>query len=645
VTQPNYELPSLFQQYIAVSKYSRWLDDEQRREIWPEPARRYVENVIRPVCEKAGVIKTEVDELCERAFKAIASAETLPSMRALMTAGPALDRDNAAGYNCSFICIDTPKAFDEILYLLACGCGVGFSVERQFINKLPEVPEELHDTDSTIVVRDSKIGWATALRQLISLLYAGQVPKIDVSKVRGAGERLKTFGGKASGPQPFVDLCEYTIRVFKGAVGRRLTSIEAHGIVCKIGEAIVVGGVRRSATLSLSNLTDQRMRNAKSGQWWESHPEYSLANNSVAYTEKPDVAIFLEEWHSLYQSKSGERGIFNRQAVQKKAKRLGKRDHEQIVGTNPCGEISLRNAGFCNLTEIVVRPHDTVDSLREKAELAAIMGTIQSTFTNFRYLRPIWKRNAEEERLLGVSMTGIYDHSVLNGSIALADDDPEGFLEEMKNCVIETNRIWAEKLGIVPSVATCTVKPAGTTSSLSNTASGIHPRHSEFYIRSVRQDNKDALTHLLKDQGVPWESCVTRPESTTVFYFPIKSPDDAVTRKNITALDHLNLWKTYNEHWSEHQVSVTVNVRESEWLDVAAWVYREFDNITGISFLPYDGGSYRQAPYQECTKDQYEAMLAKMPAQIDWSLLSNYERNDETTGVRELACVAGYCEI
>lgn len=644
-------LPSIFQQYIATSKYSRWLDDEQRREIWPEPAQRYVDCVVRPVCEAAGVKKKEVDALCERAFKAIANTEVLPSMRCLMTAGPALDRDQTAGYNCAFTAIDHPRAFDEILYILACGTGVGFSVERQFISKLPEIPEELHETDTTIHVADSKIGWAKAFKELIGLLYSGMIPKWDTSKVRPAGERLKVFGGRASGPRPLEELFEYTVRTFKGAVGRKLNSIECHGIVCKTGEAIVVGGVRRSATISLSNLTDQRMRNAKSGDWAKAHPEYSLANNSVAYTEKPDTGIFLEEWAALYQSKSGERGIFNRQGVQKKAKKIGKRDENQILGTNPCGEISLRSGGFCNLTEIVVRPEDSIEVLKEKAELAAILGTIQATLTNFRYLRPIWKRNAEEEALLGVSMTGIYDHPILSKTYVRSVTIEGGFdtvgtiLSDLKNHVVETNRIWAEKLGINPAGACTTVKPAGTTSSKSNTAAGIHPRHSEYYIRSVRQDNKDALTQFMKDQGIPHEPCVMRPESTTVFYFPIKSPDGAVTREDVTALSHLELWAQYNKHWSEHQVSVTINVREDEWLEVGAWVFKNFDSITGISFLPYDGGSYKQAPFQECSQEEYEAMLSKMPISIDWSKLSEYEKEDQTEGSQELACIGGACGI
>lgn len=639
------ELETLFQQYIATSKYSRWLDEEGRREIWPEPVRRYVEHVIRPVLTGAGLKKKEIEEVCQKAFDYIRKTLVLPSMRALMTAGPALDRDHMAGYNCSFLAIDHPRAFDEALYILSCGTGLGFSVERQFINHLPEVAEEFHDTETVIKVKDSKIGWATALKETIGLLYSGQVPKFDVSAIRGAGERLKVFGGRASGPQPLLDLLNYCVRAFKGAAGRKLNSLEAHGIMCKIGEAIVVGGVRRSALISLSNLTDQRMRNAKSGQWWESHPEYSLANNSVAYTEKPDTDAFMQEWLALYQSKSGERGVFNRDGVKRKIKKLGRRNHDHEWGTNPCDEIALRSMQTCNLTEVVIRPEDTLEVLKDKVEFATILGTIQSTFTTFRYLRPSWKRNIEEERLLGVSFTGIFDHEVMSGQISYGDNDPEDWLDELREHAVATNKTWADKLGINQSTAVTCCKPAGTTSLLSNTSSGIHPRHSEWYLRAVRQDNKDSLTAFLKDQGVPNEPCVTRPESTTIFYFPMQSPDHAVTKDGFKALAHLNLWQAYNTHWAEHMVSVTVSVREHEWMEVGAWVFNNFDDITGISFLPADQGIYKQAPFQAITFEEYEAAAAKMPKSIDWSLLTKYEIEDETTGSRELACAGNACEI
>lgn len=634
------QLKTLFQQYIAVSKYSRWLDDLGRREIWPEPAQRYIDHVVRPVLAEAGLKKKETEEVSQRAFKAISEVATLPSMRALMTAGPALDRDNMAGYNCAYAAIDHPRAFDEALYILSCGTGLGFSVERQFISQLPDVSEEFYDTETTIVVEDSKIGWASSFRELIGLLYSGRIPKIDVSKVRPKGARLKVFGGRASGPEPLMDLFQYAIRTFKGAAGRKLNSLECHGLMCKVGEAIVVGGVRRSALISLSNLTDQRMRNAKSGQWWELHPEYSLANNSVAFTEKPDTDAFMQEWLALYQSKSGERGIFNRDGAKRKIKRLGRREHDHEWGGNPCLEILLRSMQTCNLTEVVVREDDTLETLMEKVELATILGTIQSTLTNFRYLRPRWKKNIEEERLLGVSFTGIFDNRKMS-DVNLSDE----WLRKLKEHAIQTNLIWAEKLGINPSTAVSCGKPAGTTSSLAHTASGCHARHSAFYIRSVRQDNKDPLTQFLKDQGIPSEPCVTRPETTTVFYFPMKSPEGAITKDNLKAVDHLNIWKMYNDNWAEHTISITVSVREHEWMDVGAWVFRNFDDITGISFLPYDQGTYKQAPFQACTKEEYEAAMAKMPASIDWSQLSKYELEDETTGSREFACVGGVCEI
>lgn len=636
------QLKGLFEQYIAVSKYSRWLDDKQRREIWPEPVQRYVDNVMRPVLERAGVKKKEIEEVCQQAFDAISNTEVLPSMRALMTAGPALDRDNMAGYNCSFVAVDHPRAFDEALYILSCGTGLGFSVERQFINNLPEVAEDFHDTDTVIRVKDSKIGWATALKETIGLLYSGQVPKFDVSAVRAAGERLKVFGGRASGPQPLLDLLNYTVRVFKGAAGRKLNSIECHGIMCKIGEAIVVGGVRRSALISLSNLTDQRMRGAKSGKWWEIHPEYSLANNSVAYTEKPDTDAFMQEWLALYQSKSGERGIFNRDGAKRKMKRIGRRDPNHEWGGNPCLEVLLRSMQTCNLTEVVIRPEDTAETLVDKVKLATILGTIQSTFTNFRYLRANWKKNIEEERLLGVSFTGIYDNKLTSN---WENDEFDGTLLALKQVAIDTNAKWADKLGINPSTAITCNKPAGTTSSLAGTSSGIHPRHSEYYLRAVRQDNKDPLTRFLIDQGIPNEPCALRPETTTIFYFPMRSPEGAVTKEQLTAINHLELWKKFNTSWAEHTVSVTVSVRESEWMEVGAWVFKNFDDITGISFLPFDQGTYKQAPFQTITKEQYDLAQSNMPEKIDWSQLTKYELEDSTTGNKELACVAGYCEI
>lgn len=625
-------IPSLYSQVIAKSRYSRWLEEEKRRETWEETVDRYIDNVVEPVLDD--------DKLSEEIRAAILNLEVMPSMRMLMTAGEALNRDHMAGYNCSFLAIDHPRAFDEILYILTCGTGVGFSCESKYINKLPDVAESFHETDTTIVVADSRIGWASAFRELISLLYSGKIPRIDVSRVRPAGERLKTFGGRASGPQPLVDLFDYAVRLFKGAAGRKLTDIEVHGLVCKIGEIVVVGGVRRSALISLSDLSSSRMANAKSGNWWDKHPEFALANNSAVYESKPTVGEFLEEWTSLYESKSGERGIYYRKGIKQKTADLGKRDADLIVGTNPCAEIALRSAGLCNLSEVVVRPDDDLESLKRKARLAAIIGTIQSTYTDFRYVRNIWKRNAEEERLLGVSLTGIYDNEALSMA-----DYAEAWLPQLREYVVEVNAEFAEKLGINPSAATTCVKPSGTVSQLVDSSSGIHPRHSPYYIRSIRQDNKDPMTQFLKDAGIPNEPCVMKPDATTVFFFPMKSPEGALCRNDITPRDHLNLWSVYNKHWAEHQVSVTVSVKEDEWIDTAAWVYDNFDELSGVSFLPMDGGTYKQAPYQDCTKEEYEELLAKMPDKIYWEVLSDYEKEDTTTGSRELACVGMSCEI
>lgn len=632
-------LPTPFQQYIALSKYARWDEDLGRRETWEETVDRYVRFVVAPALDPIEGI--HADRLENEIRSAILNLEVMPSMRAMMTAGPALERDHMAGYNCSFIAVDHPRAFDETLYILTCGTGLGFSCEEQFISKLPEVAEEFHDTDTTIVVADSRIGWASSFRELLQLLYAGKVPKIDVSRVRAKGERLRTFGGRASGPEPLVNLFDYSIALFRGAAGRRLNDLEVHGLMCKIGEIVVVGGVRRSALISLSDLHSERIRTAKHGQWYLLHPEFALANNSAAYNAKPTVGGFFKEWTALYESKSGERGIYNREGIKRKTDRIGRRDSELVVGTNPCGEIALRNAGLCNLTETVVRADDDLDSLKRKVRIATILGTIQSTFTDFRYVRSLWKRNAEEERLLGVSLTGIYDNRLLSTS----GDILESTLRELSAYAVEVNKEFADRLGISPSVAITTVKPSGTVSQLVNSSAGIHPRHSQYYIRSVRQDNKDPLTQFMKDIGIPNEPELMKPDSTTVFYFPVAAPEGAVTRADIDPVSHLELWSKYNEHWAEHQVSITVSVPEEAWPRVGAWVFDNFDSLSGVSFLPMDGGTYKQAPYQECTKEQYEAALAKMPKEIDWSRLSDYEREDSTTSSHELACSAGACDI
>ena len=629
----NNYLPTDYQNFIATSRYARWIEAEKRRETWAETVSRFTSNVVGNKISDDSVIK-EIEE-------AILNLEVMPSMRAVMTAGPALDRDNTAGYNCSYLPVDDPKAFDEAMFILLCGTGVGFSVERQYVNKLPEVPEKLFVSQDIISVHDSKEGWAKALRKLIAMLYAGEIPTWSVATIRPAGARLKTFGGRASGPGPLEELFRFVIEKFKAAQGRKLSSIECHDIMCKIGDVVVVGGVRRSAMISLSNLSDDRMRHAKSGMWWENNPQRALANNSVAYTEKPDMETFMREWLSLVESKSGERGIFSRMASQKQAAKNGRRDASYDFGTNPCSEIILRPYQFCNLTEVVVRETDTLETLTRKVRLAAIIGTVQSTLTNFPYLRKIWQRNTEEERLLGVSLTGIMDNALTNGK----KENLSNTLEHLKNVAIATNREWAERLGINPSAAITCVKPSGTVSQLVDSASGIHARHSAYYIRTVRGDNKDPLTQFMKDQGIPAAPCVMKPDSTTVFSFPMKSPEGAVTRNDMTAIEQLELWLTYQRYWCEHKPSITVTVRDHEWMEVGAWVYKHFDEVSGISFLPHSDHTYQQAPYQECTKHDYETLLSVMPDSIDWSKLSDYEKEDTSKGTNTFACSSGVCEI
>jgi len=628
----NNYLPTDYQSFIHTSRYARWLDNEGRRESWPETVQRYMDNVVYP---KAGN-----DSYINQIRDAILDLKIMPSMRAMMTAGPALQRDNTCAYNCSYLPVDDPKSFDEAMFILLCGTGVGFSVERQFVTKLPEVPE-LFSSDTVVVVKDSKEGWAKALRQVIALLYSGEIPKWDVSAVRPAGARLKTFGGRASGPAPLVDLFNFVIAKFKEAQGRKLSSIECHDIMCKIGEVVVVGGVRRSAMISLSNLSDDRMRHAKSGAWWENNPQRALANNSTSYTEKPDAVSFMREWMALVESGSGERGIFNRQASKKQAAKNGRRDADQEFGTNPCSEIILRPYQFCNLTEVVVRATDSIETLEQKVRLATILGTIQSTYTHFPYLRKKWKDNTDEERLLGVSLTGIMDNPLLT----LNNAGLEKTLEHLKAIAVDTNREWAERLGIPVSAAITCVKPSGTVSQLVDSASGIHARHSYYYIRTVRGDNKDPLTQFMKDMGVPSEPCVMKPETTTVFSFPQKAPKNAVVTADMTAIEQLELWLAYQRNWCEHKPSVTINVRTDEWFDVGAFVYKHFDEMSGVSFLPYNEHTYQQAPYQEVGKSDYENLLSLMPEKIDWSRLSEYEKEDTTKSSQTYACTGEVCEV
>ena len=627
----NNYLPTDYQAFIHTSRYARWLEDEGRRESWSETVDRYMGNVVG-----YDIDHDTYNEIRE----AILGLEVMPSMRAMMTAGPALERDNTAGYNCSYLPVDDPKSFDEAMFILLCGTGVGFSVERQFISKLPEVPE-LFESDTTIVVKDSKEGWAKAFRQLLALLWAGEIPKWDVSKVRPAGARLKTFGGRASGPAPLVDLFNFAVTIFKEAQGRRLSSIECHDLMCKIGEVVVVGGVRRSAMISLSNLSDDRMRHAKSGNWWDNNPQRALANNSVAYTEKPDSVSFMREWMALVESGSGERGVFNREASKNQAAKNGRRDPDYDFGTNPCSEIILRPYQFCNLTEVVVRATDDVDSIARKVRLATILGTIQSQYTKFPYLRKVWNRNTEEERLLGVSLTGIMDNPLLTTK----NKGLEETLEHLREVAVRTNSDWANSLGIPTSAAITCVKPSGTVSQLVDSASGIHPRHSPHYIRTVRGDNKDPLTTFMKDQGIPSEPDVFKPDQTTVFSFPVKAPQGAVVTDNVSAIEQLKTWLVYQRHWCEHKPSVTINVRKDEWFEVGAFVYEHFDEMSGVSFLPYNEHTYQQAPYQSCTRDDYKKLSKIMPKSIDWAKLSEYEKEDTTASSQTFACTGDVCEI
>jgi len=627
----NNYLPTDYQTFIAKSRYAKYFDGKGR-EDWSETVERYMDNVVRP--------KIGDDTYVNSIRDAILNLEVMPSMRAMMTAGPALERDNTAGYNCSYLPVDDPKSFDEAMFILLCGTGVGFSVERQYISKLPEIPE-LFDSETVIVVRDSKEGWAKAFRQLLALLWAGEIPRWDVSKVRPAGARLKTFGGRASGPAPLVELFNFTVQTFKNARGRKLSSVECHDLMCFIGQIVVVGGVRRSAMISLSNLSDDRMRHAKSGQWWETAAHRALANNSVAYTERPDMETFMREWTALVESKSGERGVFNREASKKQAAKNERRDANYDFGTNPCSEIILRPYQFCNLTECVVRSTDNVEDLERKVKIATILGTIQSSYTHFPYLRKVWQRNTEEERLLGVSLTGIMDNRLLTTKNKGLDKT----LEHLRNVAISTNAEWASRLDIPPSAAISCVKPSGTVSQLVDSASGIHARHSPYYIRTVRGDNKDPLTQFMKDQKIPHEPCVFKGDTTTVFSFPMKSPNGAVTRNDMTAIEQLEMWLIYQRHWCEHKPSVTISVRDSEWMAVGAFVYEHFDEMSGVSFLPHTDHSYQQAPYQECGKSDYEMLLSIMPKKIDWSKLSDYEQEDNTVSMQTMACSGDVCEI
>ena len=632
-----YELTP-YNTFIAKSRYSRYLDDKGRREHWDETVKRYFDFMTKHLADKQGYHLT--NELRAELEEAVKHLDVVPSMRAIMTAGAALERQNVAAFNCSYLPIDDPKAFDEAMYILLCGTGVGFSVEQKYVKQLPEVPDKLFDSETTIVVSDSKEGWAKSLRQLLALLYSGEIPKFDLSKVRPEGARLKTFGGRASGAKPLEDLFRFVIGKFKASSGKKLSSLECHDILCKIGEVVVVGGVRRSAMISLSDLSDDKMAHAKAGNWWDGQGQRALANNSATYSEKPSIGQFMREWTSIYESHSGERGIFNRDASQKQAAKNGRRDSTYDFGTNPCSEIILRPYQFCNLSSCIVRSDDTMASLERKIKLATILGTFQATLTNFPYLRKIWQKNTEEEALLGVSMTGILDNNLLNNP-----DDAElpKRLERLRDVAVDTNREFADAVGINQSVAVTAIKPEGTVSQLCSTASGIHPQHSKYYIRRVRADNKDPLTQFMIQSGFVAEPCVMKPDSTTVFSFPVKVADGALLREELSALKHLKLWLLFQRHYCEHKPSVTISVKEDEWMEVGAWVWEHFDEVTGVSFLPMDGGTYKQAPYEECTEEQYNQLKLLVPDSVDWENFKEYDDNVE--GAQMLSCTAGGCSI
>ena len=631
-----------YENFIALSRYARWIPEENRRETWGETVDRYFDFMLSHLKENYNYIPDEklVAELKNGVFE----RNVMPSMRSVMTSGAALERDNVAGYNCAFLPVDSPRSFDETMYILMCGTGVGFSVEYKYINKLPAVPESLDKSTTVITVEDSKQGWAKAYRELIALLWSGQIPAIDVSKVRPAGARLKTMGGRSSGPQPLINLFDFTIAKFKNATGRNLKPIECHDIMCKIGEVVVVGGVRRSAMISLSNINDIEMAQAKSGNWWEASPQRALSNNSVAYSRKPEMEQFIAEWKSLYDSKSGERGIYNVAAAQAQAAKHGRRDPDIHYGTNPCSEIILRPYQFCNLSEVVLREKDTKKDIERKVELATILGTWQSTLTDFKYLRKIWKDNTEEERLLGVSLTGQFGHKFMSGKEDLVS--LEAFLMTLRESARAKNKDEAGKIGIPESAAITCVKPSGTVSQLVGVSSGMHAWHSPYYIRTVRGSKGDPISVFLKEVGIPVEDDVMKPNDTYVFSFPVKAPEGAIVRNDLTAIEHLNIWLVYQRAWCEHKPSITVSVKEDEWMEVGAWVYKHFDEVSGISFLPHSDHSYKQAPYQEVTKEEYQALVSKMPKNIRWEDLSFYETEDGTSTNATLACSSdGNCEV
>jgi ribonucleoside-diphosphate reductase alpha chain len=636
---------SLYQQVIFKTRYARWVEEEGRRENWDETVKRYCDYFEDHLKEKhSHKIPRKV---LKEVYDSIYNLEVMPSMRTLMTSGKALESAEVANYNCAFLVVDAVRAFSEHMYVLMCGAGSGFSVERRFTEKLPEVPEELHPSDTTIIVADSRKGWCAAYNQYLNLLFAGNIAKVNVDKVRKEGTRLKTFGGYASGPGPLLDLFKHTEEIFRGAQGRQLRPIEVFSIMCYIAQIVVVGGVRRSATIALFDKDDIEMRTAKSGYWFNDpkRKHYAMANISAVFETKPAAAEFMDIWRDLVASKAGEPGILNRKALWEGAEAIGRatryEDGSRIpYGVNPCSEIVLQPYSFCNLTGAAIRPEDTLEDIKKKVRVATIIGTWQATVTDFDYLRKVWQSNVEDERLLGVCLAGIMDHPVLSQTT----EESARWENELRELAWEVNKSIAEDIGINTTASVTAIKPAGNSGELYDVASGIHPRYAPYYIRSIRQSNGDPMTEFLKATGIPHEVSVQNARDS-IFYFPVKSPEGAICAKDRTAIQQLEHWLHMKRNYATHTISATVYVREHEWIAVGAWVYDNFNEVTGLSFLPYDDHIYQQAPYTPCSAEDYEKARGKMPEEIDWSLLKHFEQSDSTTVSQEFACTGGSCAL
>ncbi len=635
VTQSKQYFHNDLAEFVYYRTYSRWVEAEDRRETWIETVDRYMSFMAENLKDKLS--EKEYTEI--RNF--ILEHKSVPSMRLLQFAGKAARTTNVCAYNCSFIAPTLLQDFGEIAYILMCGTGVGFSVEYQTVETLPQIKRQTGTMLTDYIIEDSKEGWADAIVYGMQTWYDGKDVRFDYSKIRPAGSRLKTMGGRASGPGPLRDLMDFMRNRILARQGRRLKTIDVHDVICKIGEVVVAGGVRRSALISLSDLDDQEMRNSKIGTFYYHSPQRSMANNSAIYNSKPTPEEFMEEWLALMKSGTGERGIFNRGSLrdQLPARRVELVDEGlNIMGTNPCGEIILQSKQFCNLTEVIARPEDTEATLMEKIRVATILGTYQATLTNFPYLSKDWQQNCRTERLLGVSITGQWDCPAVRES---------AMLQKLKTKAQEVNQEYAKRFGINPSTCITCVKPSGNTSQTTDSSSGLHPRYSPYYLRRVRISATDPLFHMLRDQKVPYypEVGQTMENATTfVVEFPIKSPDGAICRNDITALEQLEYWKNVKESYTEHNPSVTVYVGEQEWFEVGNWVYKNWDIVGGISFLPRSNHAYALAPYQEITKEEYEAARANFP-QLDFSDLVLYEKSDETENKREIACAGGACEL